>query len=267
MTPRAIDEFTNSMLFALASLLTGIMSALSLVFIAANEKTQQPAFSRNPNAAFLADKHRALNFYRVFSAAYDILNPHLYTSKMRNEIVSRIGDSRSLCVLDVGCGTGYTTQGILERENVYEVVGIDMNPVQLCRAAKNLNSAKSRATLERADAENLPFGDRVFDAVVSVGAIEYFPDPEKALKEMARVAKSGAPVVVGGPDYAWFSKFGLNRFFYTPSAGEVKVFFQKAGLVNLESVLTGVDTFFGTECYVAVVSGKKLIDSYARNST
>ena len=39
---------------------------------------------------FLADKQRALNFYRIFSHAYDILNPYLYTDAMRDEMVSQI---------------------------------------------------------------------------------------------------------------------------------------------------------------------------------
>ena len=94
---------------------------------------------RGPRKAqgFLADKQRALNFYRIFSAAYDILNPYLYTDKMRDEIVSQIKIGADLRVLDVGCGTGYTTLGVLNRRDVCEVVGLDMNPVQLNRAPKN----------------------------------------------------------------------------------------------------------------------------------
>ena len=80
---------------------------------------------------FLADKQRALNFYRVFSSAYDILNPYLYTDAMRKEIVSQIEIGADLRVLDVGCGTGYTTSGVLRRRDICEVVGLDMNPVQL----------------------------------------------------------------------------------------------------------------------------------------
>jgi ubiquinone/menaquinone biosynthesis C-methylase UbiE len=37
----------------------------------------------------------------------------------------------------------------------------------------------------------------LFDAVVSVEAIEYFPDPKRALKGKARVVKHGSRVVVG----------------------------------------------------------------------
>jgi ubiquinone/menaquinone biosynthesis C-methylase UbiE len=204
----------------------------------------------------LADKHRALAFYAVLSAAYDCLNPGFYTAKMRAEVVAPVSEG-SVCVLDVGCGTGYTTAGLLQQKGVCEVVGLDMNPVQLRRAAKNLSVEKTRASLWRGDAENLPFDDATFDAVVSVGAIEYFPNPQKAVGEFARVSKSNAAVVVGGPENGWFRRFGLDKFFYTPSAAELEVFFSEAGLSQVRSRLIGLDSVFGTSKYVVVTSGVK----------
>ena len=46
------------------------------------------------------------------------------------------------------------------------------------------------------EAEALPFRDRQFDAVLSIGGFNHFNDPEAALREMARVAKPGATIVV-----------------------------------------------------------------------
>ena len=160
-------------------------------------------------------------------------------------------------MLDVGCGTGYTTAGVLGRGDVCEVVGLDMNPVQLKRAVKNLHLKKARLSISRGDAENLPFIDDSFDAVISVGAIEYFPDPEKVLKELTRVANPNGKVIVCGPESAWFSKFALNRVFYTPSFQEMQRIFHDAGLVEVKSFLTGVNTFFGTASYVVFSVGTK----------
>jgi len=240
----------------MASLLTGFMSLLAFGFVWAKQKGVQPDYAQR-TIGFLADKQRALNFYRIFSVAYDILNPYLYTDAMRDELVSQIKIGVDLRVLDVGCGTGYTTSGILSRRDVCEVVGLDMNPVQLNRAAKNLYSEMAKLSLSRGDAENLPFVDDSFDAVISVGAIEYFPDPEKVLRELARVANPRGNVIVCGPESAWFSKFALNRVFYTPSVKEMDEIFRNAGLVEVKSVLTGVNTFFGTGRYVVFTVGVK----------
>jgi ubiquinone/menaquinone biosynthesis C-methylase UbiE len=252
VTQTRFDELIASLWFAFASLLTAIMSTLAFgAVLARNHKTP------NHNGAFLADKQRALGFYRVFSAAYDILNPHLYTDFMRNEIVARIGSGKGMRVLDVGCGTGYTTSGILKLANVCEVTGVDMNPVQLNKAARNLHAEKLRTSLSRGDAENLPFQDGAFDAVISVGAIEYFPDPKHALREMARVTKPYGKVVVCGPEAKWFAQFRLDKVFYTPPFGEVEGLFSGAELREVKSELTGLKTVFGTDKYVVVAWGTK----------
>mgnify|MGYP006268858961 CR=1 FL=1 len=93
--------------------------------------------------------------------------------------------------------------------------------------------------------------------MVSVGAVEYFPNPEATVREMLRVSKQGGKIVVGGPEFRWFRRVYLDRVFYTPSAQELEAIFTKAELRNVKSILTGIDTFFNTSQYVVVVAGEK----------
>lgn len=86
--------------------------------------------------------------------------------------------TRGLRTLDVGCGEGW-----IEALNP-DVVGVDFSPVALERARAN-----GAVHLVEASAENLPFEDDSFDLVVSLGCLEHFPDPQGALREMARVSR------------------------------------------------------------------------------
>lgn len=95
-------------------------------------------------------------------------------------------------VLDVGCGTGFLTEGI--RAVAPRVTGLDITWDQLRRAR-----AKLDVPLVRGDAESLPFRDEAFDAVLSSGSIEYWPAPVDALREMHRVLRPGGFALVGGP--------------------------------------------------------------------
>jgi len=248
-------KVTDSLRFLCAGLLLGIVSLVALP-LAAKEKVQKRRPTREARA-FLADKKRALVYYNVLSSAYDVLNPYLYTSSMRGEVAKLADGDNPLRVLDVGCGTGYTTEGILRLGSVCEVVGVDQNHGQLQKAARNLSMKKRRVSLFRGDVENLPFMDGSFDAVVSVGAVEYFPDPERALKEMARVVKPQGRVVVGGPEFNWFKKVLLHKVFYTPTQRDFEGMFYRAGLKKVKLMLTGVTTFFGTDKYVLIVAGAK----------
>jgi ubiquinone/menaquinone biosynthesis C-methylase UbiE len=256
MTSKALN-LKSTIQFTFAGMLMAIMSSVATIFVLTLEKRVRPK-SHEREKPFLADKQKALNFYKVFSAAYDILNPPFYTDEMRSKITALI-KGEGAYVLDVGCGTGYTTRGILNGKDICEVVGLDMNPVQLGRAVKNLQLEKARVAIAMGDAEILPFTDETFDAVVSVGAIEYFPSPNRAVKEMTRVCKTGGVVVIGVPEVAWFKKFGLDKFFYTPSILEVKELFAQAGLREEKAGLIGVETVFGTRNYVVVGAGSKIV--------
>jgi len=244
-------------LFGWATFFSATIGLAACLFILIKEKFQTEMHTKNQGHAFLAEKRRAMVFYQVFSKVYDMLNIFFYTDIMRNEVANLANIRQGSRVLDVGCGTGYTTEAVLKTLEHGEVIGIDLTPQQLRKAARKLNSEKARLSLSRSDAENLPFKDETFDAIVSVGALEYFPNPHRALQEMARVVKPRGKVVVGGPEFEWFKKTSLNRMLYTPSARQVEGFFTKAKLRDVKGVLTGVNTFFGTNRYVVMVVGTK----------
>jgi ubiquinone/menaquinone biosynthesis C-methylase UbiE len=247
-------KLVNSLLFIAAGLLLGVVSSIAFV-LAAKEKVRKQL--GEDAHAFLADKKRALVFYNVLSSVYDILNPHLYTFSMREKITNLLNCGEELQVLDAGCGTGYTTKGILKLHNLNQVVGVDQNHRQLQKASKNLQLEKTKTSLSRGDIENLPFNDETFDVVVSVGAVEYFPEPERALREMMRVTRHNGKLIVGGPEFDWFKQFFLHRIFYTPAVQDFRNMFSKIGLQNVRIILTGVNTLFGTNKYVLVAMGTK----------
>jgi hypothetical protein len=74
---------------------------------------------------------------------------------------------------------------------------------------------------------------------------------------MARVVKHNSRVVVVGPEFNWFKKLLLHRLFYTPATGDFESLFHQAGLKEVKTMLTGVNTFFGTDKYVLIVAGTK----------
>jgi len=96
-----------------------------------------------------------------------------------------------LRLLDVAIGDGVYTSWLPDD---WSVVGVDVSTSQLS-ACRTRNAGRD-LRLILGEAEDLPFHDRRFDAVLSIGGFNHFNDPERALREMARVAKPGAPVVV-----------------------------------------------------------------------
>lgn len=72
-----------------------------------------------------------------------------------------------------------------------------------------------------ADAHTLPFGDRHFEKVISLEAIEHFHTPEKVIAEIARVLKPSGLLVMTVPlcypvheaphDFQRYTEYGLRK--------------------------------------------------------
>jgi ubiquinone/menaquinone biosynthesis C-methylase UbiE len=146
----------------------------------------------------LEDKARARTFYKYLSKVYDRINPFIWNEQMRDEAIAMLDLDADDRVLDVGCGTGFATEGLLrETEHVH---GLDQSAHQLSKAYEKFGK-HGPVRFYRGDAERLPFADDTFDVVWSSGSIEYWPNPVEALSELRRVAKPGGQVLVVGPDY------------------------------------------------------------------
>jgi len=90
-------------------------------------------------------------------------------------------------VLDVGCGAGDFCEAIKFYRPDLEIFGIDLSQ----KAIKVAKKRVQKAVFKVADAQELPFKDDYFDAVVCFDLIEHVEFPQKVLGEIYRVLKPG----------------------------------------------------------------------------
>ena len=111
-------------------------------------------------------------------------------------IVEKILDAACITsgktVLDVACGTGILIPRYLERQ-VSSITAIDISPemARLC-AEKFPNPA---VQVLCADAETYPFS-QTFDCVMVYNAFPHFPDPERLIRRLSALVKSGGTLTI-----------------------------------------------------------------------
>jgi SAM-dependent methyltransferase len=99
-------------------------------------------------------------------------------------------------VLEAGCGTAYVSAWIARLGG--HPMGLDPTPEQLGTARTLQDEFDLHFPLVRAAAENLPFPDGSFDAVVSEYGAAIWADPYQWIPESARVLRPGGELMFLG---------------------------------------------------------------------
>jgi len=124
-------------------------------------------------------------------------------------------------VLDVAAGNGNATLAAARR--FCDVTSTDYVPALLESGRARAQADGYAVRFQEADAENLPFPDASFDAVMSTFGVMFTPDQDKAASELARVCRPGGRIGLAN----WTPESFIGQLFktigkYIPPAPGVK---------------------------------------------
>jgi SAM-dependent methyltransferase len=114
------------------------------------------------------------------------------TTPTAAKLVNFAGVKAGQRVLDVACGTGVVAVTCARRGA--RVTGLDLTPELLDAARENAKIAAVEIDFHEGDAEQLPFPDATFDAVLSQFGHMFAPRPDVAIAGMLRVLKPGGTI-------------------------------------------------------------------------
>jgi len=140
------------------------------------------------------------------AASYDDAVRHNIAGSRR--LVMSLPDGDHARVLDVGCGTGFTSVEMLRRFDVRRIVGVDPAQGMLEVFASKLGAFPGvDVDLRAEDVMAMGVPDGAVDTVISAMALHWFPDKPGAVVRMARALRPGGVMGIltaghGGED-AW----------------------------------------------------------------
>jgi ubiquinone/menaquinone biosynthesis C-methylase UbiE len=113
---------------------------------------------------------------------------------MAEDLVQAAGLRAGDRVLDVATGSG--NAAIAAARCGCEVIGTDYVPELLERGRARAAAEGLEVTFAEADAEDLPYADGEFDAVLSCVGVMFAPDQERAAAELVRVCRPGGTIAM-----------------------------------------------------------------------
>ncbi len=151
-------------------------------------------------ARVLQTKEETRAFYNKIAKVYDLLAERS-EQPMREIAVRMLAPAPGERLLEIGFGTGHLLAELARAVGpAGQVVGIDISENMLAQAQALLEreSLSERVTLERGDAENLPYAADSFDGILMCFALELFDTPQipRVLAQCQRVLRPGGRIVV-----------------------------------------------------------------------
>src|SRR6516165_3482462 len=114
--------------------------------------------------------------------------PNRYSVQLYHSVATQV-DLTGKRVLEVSCGHGGGASYLMRTLGPSSYTGLDLNPVGLdfCRKKHQLPGLD----FVEGNAEELPFADQSFDAVINIEASHCYPEFPRFLTEVARVLRPG----------------------------------------------------------------------------
>lgn len=126
--------------------------------------------------------------------AYSVSQTHSDPAALER-VIEMARPKRTDVALDIATGAGHTALALAP--HITQVVAYDLTAAMLAQTAHNAAArGLSNVTTRQGAAESLPFANARFDIVTVRQAPHHFADVRAAVREMARVARSGARVII-----------------------------------------------------------------------
>ena len=128
-------------------------------------------------------------FRRFFQEKYEI---KIFSEHLKKNSIDLING----VILDIGCGSGYSTELIIKRFRPKEMYAFDILREQVERAKER----RLEANIFVGDVTHIELPSEMFDAAFIFGMLHHVPEWRVALREISRVLKRGGVLIAEEPD-------------------------------------------------------------------
>ena len=176
-------------------------------------------------------------YFQAHAADWDKIRAlHVAETEVEAAVSSALGPGPFDLLVDMGTGTGRMLELFAPRFR--RGIGLDLSPAMLAYARAKLERAGlTHAQVRQGDINDLPLGDQTADAVVMHQILHFLSDPQRAVREAARVLAPGGKLLI--VDFAPHALEFLREHFAHERLGfgraQMRQWLEDCGLALLES--------------------------------
>lgn len=203
-----------------------------------------------------AAKKAVKGYFAKVASEWDEIRHGYFDESLSDSIIEEADITVGSTVLDIGCGTGFLTVPAAKAVGqTGKVIAIDFSEDMLDKAKEKLTQAglSERAQFKVGDAERIPLEDESVDTVVGNMVLHHCPEPEAAIREMARVLKANGSLILADlePHNEEWMKDEMADVWLGFDPLDVERWLEEAGFeeIAVESA--------GTKCCGESVAGRK----------
>lgn len=177
---------------------------------------------------------------------WDGMRRGFFSERVREAAFAAAGLRPGGLAADVGAGTGFITEGLLQKG--LRVIAVDLSEAMLAVLKEKFGAAKVDCRV--GDAENLPMAGGEADYVFANMCLHHVESPPVAIKEMAWVLAPGGTLVITDLDEHGYEFLRTEQHDRWPGfkREDIRRWFTEAGLKEVKVDCVGEDCCAESDC-------------------
>ena len=171
-------------------------------------------------------------YFDKVASQWDEMQKSFFSEAVRNKAFSIAGVQKGEIAADIGAGTGFVTEGLI-REGL-QVIAVDQSEAMLEEMKRKFASIEG-IDYRLGEGEKLPIPDGAVDYAFANMYLHHVENPLRAIKEMVRVLRHGAKLVITDMDEHEFEflKEEHHDRWMGFKREDVRQWFEEAGIKNV----------------------------------
>ena len=132
-------------------------------------------------------------YFDEVAQQWDTLRQSFYSAAVREKAYAVAGVQRGKTAADIGAGTGFVTEGLIQRG--LQVIAVDQSGAMLTEMMRKFVDCDAIA-YRVGEAESLPIPDVAVDYAFANMYLYHVESPPEAIREMARILKPSGKLVI-----------------------------------------------------------------------